>query len=393
MKLWPSSEKKQQRKHIEHALFQLKYARRMKEDQIEDSVLERLRTLERDLRGHLKAKRLHEGVALTEPAVALARDVHPCPRGAYSLRENVEVFVVVLAVALGFRTYFFQPYQIPTGSMQPTLYGITSVPEVEPDWTDRIPARWGKFLLTGSRHRVIRARADGMMPGIRDWDRSDTFFVIRIGGARHRIHKDLIFAEEPSESNDFTASLHSWFPRPGSPIRKGDVITQGMQKQGDHIIVNRLITNFREPRRGDIVVFTTQNLPLVRANSAYIKRLVGLPGERMAITDGRAYADGEPILEPDVFVRQIEHPHYSGYANPPLESTAQYGIRPLFAVNSPEYQLGENRYLMLGDNTHSSLDSRYFGGVPGENIIGIGFFVPWPFFNRGIHNDRAGWVR
>ncbi|MGA0370099.1 MAG: hypothetical protein ACO3N7_11705, partial [Kiritimatiellia bacterium] len=114
MSFFSSAESKKQRKHIEHAIFQVKYARRMKEDLLTPDVKERLRSLQRDLKGHLKAKRYAEGVALSDNAVTLAREVHPAPRGAYGLRENIEVIVVVLAVALGFRTYFFQPYQIPT---------------------------------------------------------------------------------------------------------------------------------------------------------------------------------------------------------------------------------------------------------------------------------------
>ncbi|MEX2606191.1 MAG: signal peptidase I [Kiritimatiellia bacterium] len=392
-----NSEKKKQRKHIEHALFQVKYARRMKEDLLKPELLERLRNVQADLKGHLKAKRYEEGIALSDNAVALACDVHPAPRKAYALRENVEVFVVVIAVALGFRTYFFQPYQIPTGSMQPTLYGITSVAGYEPDWTDKVPVRWGKFLLTGSRYKEIRAKANGIMP--QRGTTADTFLQIRVGGRRHKIHKDMLFEDSYGGDNLSEGVLYPRVPRPGTAVKKGDVIARGMLKQGDHIIVNRLITNFARPERGDIVVFSTRNLPFVRANSAYIKRLTGMPGERMSICRNRLYADGVLVDEPDVFKRQYEHEHYSGYSqvdrNWFLYQEQEIGkkVRPLFTDCAASLQLGENEFLMMGDNTHSSLDGRYFGGVPGENIIGIGFMVPWPFFNRGIHNDRAGLVK
>lgn len=394
---WLNSEQKKQRKHIEHALFQVKYARRMKEDQLSSELLDRLLRVQSDLKGHLKAKRFEEGVALSDNAVALARDIYPAPRNAYALRENVEVFVVVIAVALGFRTYFFQPYQIPTGSMQPTLYGITSVAEYEPDWTDKVPMRWGKFLLTGSRYQEVRAKANGVMP--QRGDTADTFLEIQVGGDRHKVHKDMLFAEPPSGSRLSDGKLHPWVPQPGTVLRKGDVIARGLLKQGDHIIVNRLITNFARPARGDIVVFTTRNLPFVRENSAYIKRLTGMPGENMSICRNRLYADGKLVDDPDVFTRQYEHEHYAGYSlvdrNWFLYQEQQIGqhVRPIFTECDFSLQLGENEFLMMGDNTQSSLDGRYFGGVPGENIIGIGFLVPWPFFNRGIHNDRAGLVK
>lgn len=392
MKLWKSAEEKKQRKHIEHAVFQVKYARRMKDDLLAPDQRERLSHLEQDLKQHLKHHRLAEGVALADNATALAKDVHPAPRGAYALRENVEVMVVVLAVALGFRTYFFQPYQIPTGSMQPTLYGITANVDYAPDWTDRIPARWGKFLLTGSRYKEIKAKADGIMPGSHFWKQSDTYYRISIGGRQHKIHQDMIFAQTPSAENDWHAILQPWFPEPGTRLKKGDSITRGLLKQGDHIIVNRISVNFARPERGDIVVFSTTGLPLVRANSAYIKRLTGLPGEAMSIVEGRLYADGVEVRSPEVFVRQYENETYSGYSNPDRLIYEKYHTEPLFAAGRAPYVLGDDAFLMMGDNTYHSLDGRYFGGVPGKNIIGTGVFVPWPFFNRGIHNNRAGRV-
>jgi len=392
VKLFHSAKQKKQRKHIEHAIFQVKYARRMKEDLLSPEKKDRLRALQSDLKSHLKAKRYTEGVALSDNAVTLAREVHPAPHGAYGLRENVEVILVVMAVALGFRTYFFQPYQIPTGSMQPTLYGITSTVEYQPNWTDKIPARFGKFLLTGSRYKTIKAKASGIMPGIRQWKQTDTFYRIPIGGHTYKIHKEMIFAQEPGSENDWEAVLYPWFPKPGSLVKEGDVIAKGLLKQGDHIIVNRISVNFARPKRGDITVFSTKGLPLVRSNSAYIKRLTGLPGETMSIRNRKLYADGKVVTEPDVFLRQYDNPNYSGYSNPPMNVYESYHSPPYFATAASSLTLGEDEFLMLGDNTDHSLDGRYFGGVPGKNILGTGFFVPWPFFNRGIHNDRAGFV-
>jgi len=123
-------------------------------------------------------------------------------------------------------------------------------------------------------------------------------------------------------------------------------------------------------------------LPLVRSNSAYIKRLTGLPGESIQVCNGRLIVDGDVVESPDVFVRQAENERYPGYAN----------IARLENCNR-RIQLGEDEYLMMGDNTYHSLDGRFFGAVPAENILGIGFFVPWPFANRGIYNDPAGFVR
>ena len=389
------SEQKKKRKHIEHAIFQVKYARRMREDIIDIETRDRLRALQVDLKGHLTSKRYDEGDHLAENALALANKIHPASRNAYGLRENVEVFVVVIAVALGFRTYFFQPYQIPTGSMQPTLYGITAQAEYEPDWTDKIPFRYGKFALSGSRYREIRAKADGLMPAQSFWGQSDTFIVLTIGGTSHKIHKEMLFQPSPEGFPQRRGALYPWVPRPGTVVKKGDLLAKGLQKKGDHIVVNRFITNFKRPDRGDIVVFHTDGLPEpVRKNSAYIKRLTGLPGESISIRHGKLFADGELVDSPDVFVRQYENPRYSGYANPTFDHYEGNGnLPPILALPTQQLELGENEFLMMGDNTHSSLDGRYFGGVPGDNIMGIGVFVPWPFINRGIYDGRAGPVK
>lgn len=388
------SEQKKKRKHIEHAIFQVKYARRMREDKIDPATRDQLRAFQTDLKGHIKAKTLDQGVSLSDKALKLAKKIHPAPRGAYGVRENVEVFVVVITVALGFRTYFFQPYQIPTGSMQPTLYGITSQADYEPNWMDKVPFRYGKFLVTGSRYREIKAKASGIMPEPDRRRMQDTFYLMQIGGKRHKIHKDMLYVSTNDERMQSTSTLHPWVPRPGTVVKKGDVIAKGLQKQGDHILVNRFITNFKRPDRGDIVVFHTAGLPKpVRQNSAYIKRLTGLPGEKISLQNGKLVADGKVIDSPAVFQRQYEDPTYPGYINPTFGNYVGNHSSPILALPSQSVELGKEEYLMMGDNTHNSLDGRYFGAVPGDNIMGIGFFVPWPFINRGIYNDRAGPVQ
>lgn len=379
--------RKEKRKLIEHAMFQVKYARRMREDLISPEQVAELHGMQREMKAHIKSGELEEGTKLAEKGLKLAKKIHPAPNNKIALRENIEVFVVVMAVALGVRTYFLQPYQIPTGSMQPTLYGITGRGHHEPDWTDRMPAKIGKFLLTGSRYTEIRAKGDGIMPPPSQWRDANPHVLIGIGGKNHKVHRDLL--EDPE-----TGFLYPWIPRPSSPVRKGDLISKGLMKQGDHIVVNRFITNFKRPDRGDIVVFHTQGLPAVRPNSAYIKRLTGLPGESMSIGNGFLYADGVLVNEPDVFTRQYEDPRYPGYTNPNyLEYEKNGGLDPILATSEQKLVLGEEEYLMMGDNTQNSLDGRYFGAVPGKNIMGIGFFVPWPFISRGIHDDHAGVVK
>lgn len=372
------NEQKQKRKHVEHALFCLKYARRMKEDQFSRDSIQDLLSRFSELKALLKSRDYDTAVKRADEALELTRKLHPAPHGKYGLRENVEVFVVVLAVALGLRTYFLQPYQIPTGSMQPTVFGITGYADYEPDWTDRFPANLVKFALTGSRFVEVRARETGILSGPGETP-EDTFEIFTVRGRPHRVHREF-----------------ELLVRPGQAVRKGDVIARGLRKQGDFIVVNRLTTNFVPPRRGDMVVFSTRGVPDVRENSAYIKRLVGLPGETVAICDRYLVVNGERILEPDVFRRQMEDPGYNGYSHIPARVRLRDGsIRTYSYFTSCEaaLTLDENKYLYFGDNTEHSLDGRFFGGVQGQNVIGIAFFVPWPFFNRGTFNETAGFVR
>lgn len=364
-------EGKQERKQIEHAVFSVKFARRMREDKLPAETVEELRSLQRELKACVKAKDWEAGLPLAEKALKRARDIHPAPGGRYGLRENVEVFVVVLAVILGFRTYFLQPYQIPTGSMQPTLFGINGIADYEPDWTDRFPVNIGKFLLTGSRYVEIRAHTGGRIPGADAFGQQDGHWVFSFGNRRYRVHRDL-----------------QHFFLPGQVVPEGHVLASGLLKRGDFIVVNRLVTHFRPPRRGEIVVFTTRDIdhPQVRPNSAYIKRLVALPGESVAICDRELVVDGEIIRYPEVFVRQQEGRGYQGYRNPgPMQSS-------LFMNWDQIYEVGEGQFLFFGDNTAESLDGRYFGGVSGRNILGTAFFVPWPFFSRGPYGATAGLV-
>ncbi|MCC5850448.1 MAG: signal peptidase I [Verrucomicrobia bacterium] len=373
-----NSHKKEQRKHIEHAIFCVKYARRMKEDLLTEEEVHDLRERQAQLKTLLKAKKLEEGVELADESIELSRKIHPAPRGAYALRENVEVFVVVLAVALGFRTYFLQPYQIPTGSMQPTLWGITAEAKYEPNWTDRVPFRWGKFLLTGSRYIEVKAKSNGIIPPHDQWSQQDTFMVFRFGNNTYRLHQE------------FDRLI-----QPGQAVQKGQVLARGLRKQGDHIVVNRLSTNFFPPKRGDIVVFSTRGIDYesIRENTAYIKRLVGLPHESISICEGHLQVNGENVTAPEVFVRQMEGRGYEGYANRVPTGFNRSQATPLFPDCEAKLELGENEFLFFGDNTYRSLDGRHFGGVSGRNVIGTAFFVPWPFINRGAYNENAGFVK
>jgi signal peptidase I len=124
----------------------------------------------------------------------------------------------------------------------------------------------------------------------------------------------------------------------------------------DRVLANRFIYHFKEPERGDIIVFDTPPEAEVRcgAGGTFVKRLVGLPGERIAARDGMISIDGEPLEEP--------------YLDGGRRDDATFRERPI----------PEGHYFMMGDNRGQSCDSRMWGAVPEGNIIGEVFAVYWP---------------
>ncbi len=121
---------------------------------------------------------------------------------------------------------------------------------------------------------------------------------------------------------------------------------------GDHLLANKIVYRFRKPQRGDVLIF---RFPDHRDRREFVKRLVGLPGEKVGISDGRIYIDGEPVT------------------GQPFQDTYYY------SQGLPEETLvPEDSYFLLGDNSTNSYDSRHWGFVPRTDIRGEAFFIYWP---------------
>jgi len=130
----------------------------------------------------------------------------------------------------------------------------------------------------------------------------------------------------------------------------------------DRVLANRFIYHFREPKRGEIVVFKTPPAAQAQCSGVagggggdtFVKRLIALPGERWRFENGNVYINGKLLDEP--------------YIEPDRKD----------ADTIPEKTVPEGEYLMLGDNRGSSCDSRRWGTVPRKNLIGPVFSVYWP---------------
>jgi len=310
----------------------------------------------------------------------------------HAWRENVEVFLVALAVAMGIRTFFIQPFKIPTGSMQPTLFGVTSEPDFskvtnQTEYEEQVRLRDGwaastgwervKDVFRGISYIDITAKQDGMVemgepfgpPILKFWQ------TVRVAGESRTIFLPPDYGQE-------SLGRRAGFQQ-GQAIRAGQAIKLKVQA-GDHLFVDRLTYNFRKPTRGEIVVFQTAGMdPLKRAecripdDQFYIKRLVALENENVRIgPDWHLRINGKRL---DASTPRFENVYHS------TDTNVMYyvGHIPMqLFENGAEYQVKPGRFLVMGDNTRSSLDSRFFGDVDADKIIGKSWFVYWPFTER-----------
>ncbi len=364
-------ERRRLKKTVHLARHLVRHARHMRADLGAAADLAAARAAEEALQAAWRARAWDRLEPACEAAAEAADRLLP-PRPFPKWRENVEVLVVAISLAMACRTYFIQPFKIPTGSMQPTLNGVTARPQDGPQWRDRLPFNLVNLALFGERYVEVKARTSGVVGPLKIHGDQ---YALPVGGVLHPVRltlrPDSPFLDPAFADPDHSMRLHV---QPGDRVQAGQRLASGRVRQGDHIFVNKVRYHFTRPRRGQIVVFDTNYIPGkellgILADTFYIKRLVGLPGETVAIRDRRLVVDGKPITEPEPFRRQVADPRYRGYTTRP-------GSR--LPTPADEIQVGPRQFLPFGDNTFSSLDGRYFGPVSEKALVGPSFFVYWP---------------
>ena len=141
----------------------------------------------------------------------------------------------------------------------------------------------------------------------------------------------------------------------------------------DRFLANRVVYHLREVERGDIVVFRwLENRDLV-----FVKRVMGLPGDTLQAKDGVLYVNGVPQDEP--YVHETDGVTDPTQPAPPIVGTTMSDPWSL----SVEYTVPEGSYFMMGDNRTNSDDSRVWGPVSEDDIIGTAFFIYWPLDRLG----------
>jgi signal peptidase I len=180
---------------------------------------------------------------------------------------------------------------------------------------------------------------------------------------------------------------------------------------GDHVLVDRVslapathwfpLNHYREPERGDIIVFLK---PHPETPDLYlVKRLIGMPGDHIHLEHGVVYINGAPYNIPQAQMPDDGNPQdaYVPYRDDfpadlqGIEEAASENNAALWSVDLPNHiQNGEivvppNSYFMMGDNRTQSLDSRFWGFVPRENIVGRPLFIYWSFETPADQIDKT----
>lgn len=346
-------ERRRARKVLLHLIKEARHVRNLREDVAAAGALARLDAGVQRVRDVLKADNWPQ----VEPSATelLTRIEALMPKRPLAwLRENLEIIVVALAVAMAFRTYFVQPFKIPTSSMYPTLCGIHYAPQDKPGWLDRMPLRLAKWMIFGSWYVEIRSQTSGSVQIVNT--NQERLFVVN--GLVHRGFEHM---------TDHISN--------GDMVVRGQLLASGVRMAGDHIFVNKVRWNFCKPRRGEIMVFKTNGIehPQIKQNEHYVKRMVGLPGEILGIETPYLYINSKIMAQPSCIARiEAGKLGYDGY-----QKTGNY-----LASHSNRVQLAQDQFFACGDNQRNSLDSRYWGPVQRANLVGPAFFVYWPLSRR-----------
>lgn len=171
----------------------------------------------------------------------------------------------------------------------------------------------------------------------------------------------------------------------------GDFILVNKFDYGIRIpVLNKKVIELGAPERGDVVVFRYPLDP----STPFIKRVVGLPGDRVRYVDKRLYLNGSEVGRvPEgayVGVRSAVRHTGAQLFNETLDSdTHQIIITPSIHSIDGEFEVPAGHYFVLGDNRDNSRDSRFWGFVPDENLVGRAFFI-WMNWDKGPDFKRIG---
>lgn len=327
--------------------------------------------------------------------------------------ENIEMLVVAAILAIGIRSFFFQPFKIPTNSMWPTYAGMIPVvyplDQERPNTLERLVNRalyWSKnFYVTapaagellipvmslsgdsGQEVQLLReAAAERQLFGLREVPQSR--YLFSVGDTNFGVSVPQDFPLEPVVLKSYFPEYGSWAEvlsdyrrkgmvevntrlgtkmpvyviRTGIVLKAGDPVLDFDIKTGDMLFVDRMSYNFVRPKIGDPIVFRTDNIPGLRTAMSdqgpflpderyYIKRLVGIGGDTVQVQGSTLLINGQPAQGAAVFG---------------LNALKDDGIHPGYQArwrlaNGKTDTVSPGYFYAMGDNSPESYDSRGWG--------------------------------
>ena len=286
--------------------------------------LDALMELEKRYPALLKGRDVEGLEKLNKEAMKLGNRLFP-PSPWDGWKENVEVFVVAAIMALAIRTFFLQPFKIPTGSMEPTLFGIE--PRVSAEIPPNFLVQIYEFLIHGRTYsRVVTQHGgtiDSMTPG------SFTIWLeytdVHIGDETDRIWIRPI---------DVQMKLHLM---EGMQFKPGDVLANYVTQTGDQVLVDKVTYNFRPPKHGEVIIFKTSGIaslahesgPDQEGSEDFIKRYIGFAGDLIEVKPPLLYVNGKPAEGAPSFAHEFS------------QTPASPGAQPYPGYSLVDYSRGE----------------------------------------------------
>ncbi len=323
------------------------------------------------------------------------------------LSENVEMLLVAAILAIGVRTYFIQPYRIPTNSMYPTYNGMThklyETEAAEPS----VPMQVVRAVTHGAMLIEEKAPVSGeiivplalngngfQIPGKlvngRKWfgllpemqrrysllvGNTEVEFNVPSDFVFHKVVQDRFGRPQPEQLE--RTSNGRYLYHTGVHVAAGDPVLSFDILLGDQLFVDRFTCHFAKPKVGSPFVFRTDSVPGIARDERgkyYVKRLVGQEGDTLQVRFPVLYRNGEPIQGAEAFeLNASQMGEYEGYR--PTVGRANENQAPLVEP----YTVPENCFFAMGDNSDESSDSRFWGPVPEKAVIGRPLFIYWPF--------------
>ncbi len=338
--------------------------------------------------------------------------------------DNVETFMVAAIVVLGIRAFFLQPFIIPTNSMYPTYSGMVHR-IYEQEERPNLLLKPLRFVFLGARHREVVAESSGRvripfqlvsdargktsvralyeLVDARKWlviptknkrypvfvgDRAAYFDVPTDFDAdtvlldrfypEARSWSDVLEAERVTGRLRMESGGRGWLTPPGPDYEVGETVLSFDILSGDALFVDRFTYHFFPPETGDPIVFRTGGIKGPRGSLGdkyYIKRLAGTGGQTLAISEPVLFNNGEPADQAEAFVNNNEEKDgYGGYV------AGWPGMR--YLDPGTVFEVPEDHFFALGDNSRNSQDSRYWGSFDEKRVIGRALFIYYPFTRR-----------